>query len=168
MQGDETIWRCKREEERYPKRLKNYEGMPEILYVKGELPSETKKTVAIVGARACSRYGACQAYHFGKELAACGVQIISGLAKGADQNAHQGALDAGGKTYAVLGCGADICYPKQNETLYGKIAEGGGGILSEFPLKTPPYAGNFPRRNRIISGLADLVLIIEAKEKAAP
>lgn len=80
--------------------------------------------------------------------------------------AHKGAIDGGGKTFAVMGHGADICYPGQNEYLYKTMAEGRGGIISEFMPGTPPYAGNFPRRNRIISGLADLVLIIEAKNKS--
>lgn len=94
------------------------------------------------------------------------MQIISGLARGIDGSAHKGAIDGGGRTFAVMGCGADICYPRQNEKLYQLMAEGCGGIISEFPLGTPPYACNFPRRNRIISGLADLVLIIEAKSKS--
>ena len=161
----EKIWQCSRFEEKYPKRLLVYENMPQTIYVKGKLPLETGKTVAIVGARVCSHYGAYQAYRFAKELAQQGVQIISGLAKGIDANAHKGALDAGGNTYAVLGCGVDICYPKQNQRLYEEIIKK-GGVLSEFENQTLPFAGNFPRRNRIISGLADLVLVVEAKKKS--
>lgn len=166
MKNKENIWSCRWEDENYPARLKNYEQMPEVLYVKGRLPSENKKTVAIVGARVCSRYGASWAYTFAKELASCSVQIISGLAKGIDASAHRGALDAGGSTFAIMGCGADICYPTQNEALYRIMAEEQGGILSEFSPGTPPYAGNFPRRNRIISALSDLTLIIEAKKQS--
>lgn len=161
----EKIWQCSRFEEKYPKRLLVYENMPQTIYVKGKLPLETGKTVAIVGARVCSHYGAYQAYRFAKELAQQGVQIISGLAKGIDANAHKGALDAGGNTYAVLGCGVDICYPKQNQRLYEEIIKK-GGVLSEFENQTLPFAGNFPRRNRIISGLAELVLVVEAKKKS--
>ena len=161
----EEIWKCTKFEEMYPQRLLVYENMPQIIYVKGKLPLEKRKTVAIVGARICSHYGAYQAYRFAKELTQQGVQIISGLAKGIDANAHKGALDAGGNTFAVLGCGVDICYPKQNQKLYEQIIKS-GGVLSEFDNQTPPFAGNFPRRNRIISGLADLVLVVEAKKKS--
>ena len=160
------IWRCGAWEETYPERLRCYEGMPGVLYTKGCLPQEEKKTVAIVGARACSPYGAHQAYTFAKVLAEHGVQIISGLARGIDGKAHQGALDGGGKTFAVLGCGVDICYPREHAQLESRILQTGGGVFSEFDLGTPPCAGNFPRRNRIISGLADLVLVVEAKAKS--
>lgn len=160
------IWSCTGFDREYPDRLKNYDSMPGILYVKGELPQEGAKTAAIVGARTCSHYGAWQAYEFARILAEHGVQIISGLARGIDANAHKGALDGGGKTFAVMGCGVDICYPKQNEKLYQKILQGNGGILSEFPIQTQPFPGNFPRRNRIISALADLVLVIEARKKS--
>lgn len=166
MEEKGIIWTCQSSEERYPQRLKSYDNMPKTLYVKGALPSEEDKTVAIVGARTCSRYGNCQAYTFAKELAGCGVQIISGMAKGIDGSAHRGAIDGGGKTFAIMGCGVDICYPKQNEVLYNSMAEGCGGIISEFPMGTPPYAGNFPRRNRIISAFADLVLVVEAKNRS--
>lgn len=159
------IWKCNSFEEKYPKRLQVYENMPKTIYIKGRLPQENVKTVAIVGARVCSHYGAYQAYRFAKELVQQGVQIISGLAKGIDTNAHKGALDGGGTTYAVLGCGVDVCYPKQNQRLYEEIIKK-GGVLSEFDNQTPPFAGNFPRRNRIISGLADLVLVVEAKKKS--
>lgn len=161
----EEIWKCRKFEEKYPKRLSVYENMPQTIYVKGRLPLENTKTVAIVGARICSHYGAYQAYRFAKELAQQGVQIISGMAKGIDANAHKGALDAGGTTFAVLGCGVDVCYPKQNQRLYDEIMKK-GGVLSEFDNQTPPFAGNFPKRNRIISGLADLVLVVEAKKKS--
>lgn len=118
------IWKCSNFEENYPRRLLVYDNMPQTIYVKGRLPKEKGKSVAIVGARVCSHYGAYQAYRFAKELAQQGVQIISGLAKGIDTNAHKGALDAGGTTYAVLGCGVDVCYPKQNQRLYEEIIIG--------------------------------------------
>lgn len=166
MERKGTNWSCTNSDKEYPECLRNYENMPETLYVKGRLPDENKKTAAIVGARECSRYGAYQAWKFAKELAGCGVQIISGLARGIDGSAHKGAIEGGGETFAVMGCGVDICYPKQNEALYEAMAEGRGGILSEFPQGTPPFAGNFPRRNRIISALADVVLVVEAKMKS--
>lgn len=166
MEEKGTIRCCMKLEKQYPERLKGYENMPGCLYIKGRLPAENKKTVAIVGARVCSRYGAYQAHEFAKKLAGRGVQIISGLARGIDSCAHRGALEGSGETFAVLGCGVDICYPRQHENLCQQILAQGGGLLSEFPMGTPPYAGNFPRRNRIISGLADLVLVIEAKKKS--
>lgn len=152
-------------EKEYPRRLANCMDAPSGLYVRGELPRDDMPSVAIVGARMCSAYGKEQAYYFARTLAKAGVQIISGMARGIDGQAHRGALDAGAKTYAVLGCGADICYPKQNYDIYRKIVEQ-GGIVTEFPEGTKPYPGNFPRRNRIISGLADIVLVIEAREKS--
>lgn len=150
----------------YPKRLMPYKDMPERIYVKGELPSDEKPTVAIVGARMCSAYGRSQALRFSRILAEHGVQIISGLAYGIDALAHRGAINGGGTTFAVLGCGADICYPKENYPLLLDLLEQGGGILTEFAKGDPPLAWHFPLRNRVISALADVVLIIEAKEKS--
>ncbi len=158
-------WECTCEDKCYPERLKPYGDMPKKLYIRGEIPDDKIPSAAIVGARDCSRYGEKQAYLFARELAGCGVQIISGLARGIDRSAHKGALDGGGKTFAVLGCGVDICYPTQNRQEYMEIWKR-GGILSEFQPGMPPYGRNFPRRNRIISGLADLVLVIEAKERS--
>ena len=150
----------------YPEKLRCQERMPEGLYVLGDLPDEGRKSVAIVGARSCSSYGRGEALRFSKALASRGVQIISGLAYGIDAWAHQGALECGGRTFAVLGCGADICYPKDNYPIYRKISSGGGGILSEFEPGTRPKPWHFPIRNRIISGLADLVLVVEARKKS--
>lgn len=166
MEEKDRIWQCCAWEKKYPQRLQCYEDMPGVLYGRGCFPEEKKKTVAIVGARACSTYGAQQAYFFAKKLAEHGVQVISGLARGVDSKAHIGALEGGGKTFAVLGCGVDICYPPEHAELEERVLREGGGIFSEFDLGTPPYARNFPRRNRIISGLADLVLVVEAKEKS--
>lgn len=166
MEEKGNIWCCTRFESAYPGRLLAYEGMPGAFYVKGNLPDEERKTVAIVGARACSTYGAHQAYHFGKSLAEHGVQVISGLARGIDGKAHLGALDGGGKTFAVMGCGVDICYPAEHRRLYERMIREGGGVLSEFDNGTPPCGRNFPQRNRIISGLADLILVVEAKARS--
>ncbi len=150
----------------YPQILNYYERMPDGLYLKGKFPDPSRKTVAIVGARNCSSYGRGQALQFARILAQEGVQIISGLAFGIDTYAHQGALQGGGKTFAVMGCGADVCYPKENYLLYEEILKNEGGILSEYEPGTPPLAWHFPIRNRIISALADIVLVIEARKKS--
>ena len=153
------------EEQEYPQRLKYIKSPPKALYVKGKLPRPERLSVAIVGARQCSVYGRNMAREMGEALAREGVQIISGMASGIDGEAQKGALDAGGETYAVLGSGVDICYPRENFILYEKI-QGQGGILSEQPPGTKPLPQYFPARNRIISGLSDVVLVIEAKEKS--
>ncbi len=150
----------------YPRVLSLYPGMPEKLYYLGNLPDPEKRSAAIVGARACSAYGRDQARGFAADLARNGVQIISGMALGIDSHAHEGCLSAGGKTFAVLGNGVDICYPRTNRSLYRRILESGGGILSEFPPGTEAAPYHFPLRNRIISALSDLVLIVEARAKS--
>lgn len=152
--------------EEFPKKLLEISTPPYALYIKGRLPEEDKKAIAIVGARKCTPYGEKYALEFGEKLAACGIVIISGLARGIDGIGQRGALMGKGKTFSVLGCGADICYPKENKGLYDDILEQGGGILSEFLPGTAPVPQNFPRRNRIISGLSDVVLIMEAREKS--
>lgn len=149
----------------YPQRLKDLQGMPEILFVKGELPDETCMTAAIVGARNSSTYGEKITLRFAECMAQAGVQIISGMARGIDSFAHRGALNVQKKTFAILGCGVDICYPKEHRGLYQDISRR-GGIVSEFVPGTPPLASHFPARNRIISGLADVVLVMEAREKS--
>lgn len=149
----------------YPSRLRRALSPPYAIYVKGKLPSEEKLSVAIVGARRCTPYGETMALEYGEKLAEAGIQIISGMARGIDGAAQRGALNAGGTTYGVLGCGVDICYPSEHRGLYGDILKE-GGVLSEQPPKAPPLARNFPARNRIISGLSDLVLVMEAKEKS--
>ena len=111
-------------------------------------------------------YGAAQARRFARELCAAGVQIISGMARGIDGWAHRGALESGGDSWAVLGCGADICYPRENRDLYRKMGMGRGGLISEYPPGQPPLGRQFPARNRIISALSDVVLVVEAKEQS--
>lgn len=149
----------------YPQRLKEIPDSPERLYVIGDLPRDDLPSVAIVGARLCDHYGRNQALYFGRELAAHGIQIISGMAAGIDGTSQRGALEAKGRTFAVLGCGADVCYPQGNRDLYDLLTTQ-GGILSELPPGSPPERWHFPRRNRIISGLADIVLVIEARQKS--
>ncbi len=149
----------------YPKRLREIADPPANLYVCGELPTEEKPSVAIVGARLCSDYGRYMARQFGRALAQNGIQVISGMAMGVDGISQQAALEVGGKSFGVLGCGADICYPEQNRKLYDTLVKQ-GGVLSEYVPGTEPKAGFFPLRNRIISGCADLVVVIEARKKS--
>lgn len=155
----------RQKESGYPEKLKVHQGMPKGLYFLGRLPDKDRPSVAVVGARRSDSYGNETARTFAKALAEKGVQIISGMAWGIDGMAHEGALEAGGDTFAVLGCGVDICYPAGHRRLYERIMEK-GGILSEQPPGMPPIAAHFPARNRIISGLSDLVLVVEAKEKS--
>lgn len=150
----------------YPEKLRNVYNPPYALYVKGNLPDDKAPAIAVVGARKCSAYGEKYALKYAEELAGCGVQIISGLALGIDGISQRGALNAGGNTFAILGCGVDICYPRSHIGLYMDILERGGGIISEQIPGTPALAMYFPMRNRIISGLSDAVLVMEAKEKS--
>src|SRR5699024_10820777 len=124
------------------------------------------RKAAVVGARRCTPYGEKYAVEFAEKLASCGVEIISGLARGIDGMGQRGALMGGGRTFAVLGSGVDVCYPREHIGLYVDIQEQGGGILSEYPPGTPPVSQNFPPRNRIISGLSDVVLVMEARERS--
>ena len=149
----------------YPDKLKEIHSPPYMLYVKGKLPDKNKKTVAIVGARTCSHYGACMAKEFAKTLAKEGVQIVSGMARGIDSVSQRSALEAGGMSFGVLGSGVDVCYPKEEILLYSELTKR-GGVLSELPIGTEPLKQNFPARNRIISGISDVILVMEAKEKS--
>lgn len=149
----------------YPERLSEIPDAPFVLYYQGHLPSDEIPAVAIIGARACSEYGMYVAKEFGSKLAKMGIQIISGLAMGIDGVSQEAALLAGGESFGILGCGVDICYPKSNRHLYEKCKRQ-GGILSEYPPKTMPKAVFFPPRNRIISGLSDIVVVVEAREKS--
>lgn len=150
---------------KYPKRLKEISAPPYVLYVKGMLPREDRLSVAIVGARECSPYGETMAREFAEQLSDAGVQIISGMARGIDGAAQRGAVCAGGSSFGVLACGVDICYPREHIELYTDL-QNQGGIVSEQPLGMRPFPQFFPARNRIISGLADVVIVIEAKEKS--
>ena len=161
----EGIRYIRKGDEEFPEKLLELQDCPDGIYVKGSLPDPEKKTVAIVGARMCTAYGRATASHFARELAANDVQIISGLALGIDGAAHQGALIAGGATFGVLAGGVDICYPRGNIELYTKM-NGRSGILSEESCGCPPIARLFPKRNRIISALSDLVLVVEARQRS--
>lgn len=149
----------------YPMKLLSIPARPFGIFVKGKLPDVRQRSLAIVGARDCSEYGQYVARHFAEKMAQNGVAVISGLARGIDGIAQRAAMEAGGESFGVLGCGADICYPKSNEKLYRMCMER-GGILSTYLPGTPPTPNLFPPRNRIISGLSDGILIIEAREKS--
>lgn len=152
-------------DEGYPKRLLKTADAPMGLFVKGELPGEDELTVSVVGTRKHSYYGEKQTKEFCKMIAGMGVPVISGMARGIDGIAQKTAIANGSKTYAVLGCGVDICYPDEHRKLYEQIPQY-GGIISEYFPGTQPAAGLFPLRNRIISALGDILLVMEAREKS--
>lgn len=151
--------------EEYPGRLKEVPGHPFALFAIGDLPADDKPSVAVIGARNCSQYGRMNAKRFGADLAGYGVSIVSGMAYGIDGIAQEEAINAGGRSFAVLGCGVNTCYPPSNRQLYERLKEE-GGIISEYGIYNEPKAGMFPARNRIISALSDLVLIVEARSKS--
>ena len=149
----------------FPELLLNIPDPPIGLFFIGSLPDESMPKVAIIGSRQCSEYGLMAARLFAKPLAECGVVIVSGMAKGVDSMAHKGALDGKGKTIAVLGCGVDICYPKENKALREQIINN-GCFMSEYMPGVNPLPYYFPARNRIISGLSLGVVVTEASEKS--
>jgi DNA processing protein len=152
-------------DDEYPAGLHNIPDPPAVLYVSGTFPKRLDCAVGIVGARRASLYGLHIAERFAVELAELGIPIISGLARGVDAAAHKGALRAGGDTMAVLGCGLDVIYPPENRELYNEIRRK-GCLISEFPFGYPPLPVNFPRRNRIVSGLALGIVVVEANIKS--
>ncbi len=153
------------EDAMYPDNLRQMADPPYGLFYRGTLPPQGMYSAAIVGARACTPYGAWLAAQIGEYLAQDGMMIISGLALGIDGIAQKAAVQAGGRSYGVLGCGVERCYPRENIELFGMMQER-GGILSEFPCGMPPLRPHFPIRNRIISGLADAVIVVEARSKS--
>lgn len=153
------------EQEKYPDRLRNISSPPYALYVMGKLPEKRRRTAAIVGARNCTYYGETYARKIGKILSEAGISLISGMARGIDAAGQRGAIHGSGGTFGILGSGVDICYPKENRGLYEDLKKY-GGILSEQQPGSPPLAQHFPARNRLISGLADVVIIIEARERS--
>ena len=148
----------------YPERLREIPDAPYGLFVRGSLPGD-EISVAVIGARDCSGYGAYVAKKLGETMARQGITVISGMARGVDGISQQAALDAGGRSCGVLGCGVDVCYPKQNRTLFERLP-GQGCLISSYPQGTPALSRNFPPRNRIVSGLADAVVVVEAREKS--
>lgn len=157
---------CRLNDEDYPLGLKEIHDPPYLIYYKGSLPDRRLRMSAVVGSRKASSYGRRMAFEIGKILALHGVAVVSGMALGADSNAHKGCLEAGGITAAVLGSGVDKCTPTSNLALMESIIAKGGCVLSEYLPGTPGYPYNYPRRNRIISGMCENVIVIEADERS--
>ena len=155
-----TLW-----DEKYPDRLRKISDPPTGLYIRGIQSPLYDYAVAVVGTRNASDFGRNIAFKISKEIAATGVTIVSGLAMGIDTASHEGTLQAGGRTVAVLGCGIDVIYPPSNKKLYSRIIHQ-GAVISEHPPGTEPNPGYFPRRNRIISGLSLGVVVVEAGLKS--
>ncbi|MBI2095475.1 MAG: DNA-protecting protein DprA [Candidatus Omnitrophica bacterium] len=150
---------------RYPADLKEIFDPPILLYVQGDLPEEGLPEIAVIGSREASLYGARMARSIARGLAAAGAAVVSGMARGVDSQAHEGALEADGVTVAVLGGGLSRLYPPENRRLAARIAKK-GAVISEYPMRRFPEPGNFPVRNRIISGLSRAVVVVEAREKS--
>ena len=149
----------------YPSWLKTIAGFPPVLFVRGTILPEDETALAVIGTRGATVYGKNIAERFTTEFVRAGITIVSGMARGIDTVAHGTALKHDGRTIAVLGCGVDRCYPPENSGLMDRIIEN-GAVISEFTINTPPLAQNFPKRNRIVSGLSRAVIAIEAKEKS--
>lgn len=147
------------EDDEYPLLLKEIYQPPSLLYIKGSLIG-MEKAIAIVGSRKCTSYGRAVAEKFAQELSRNGITVVSGGARGIDTSAHRGALRSG-KTVAILGCGVNVVYPPENRVLFSEIVEH-GALISEYPPGTPPIGGNFPARNRILSGICQGTLVVEA------
>lgn len=152
-------------DDHYPASLCEIPDAPVVLYVKGELPLNQSLSMAIVGSRRASFYGVSTSAKFGVRLAELGFTVVSGMARGVDAAAHKGALRVGGQTIAVLGSGLANIYPSENRKLFEQIVET-GAVISEFPMETAPLPYNFPRRNRIISGLSLGVIVVEAAQRS--
>lgn len=151
----------------YPALLRETYDPPVVLYVKGDWEECLERPcLAVVGSRRCSTYGQNAALMMSRELAERGLTIVSGLARGIDASAHRGALEAGGRTVAVMGTGIDQVYPRDHKKLASDILDRGGALVTQFPLSTPPVSENFPYRNRVISGVSLGVLVIEAAENS--
>lgn len=150
----------------YPVNLAAIFDPPPVLYVKGRLLERDRASIAVVGSRRATAQGRIAAKRLSYELASRGLTVVSGMARGIDSAAHRGALALeGGRTIAVLGCGIDVVYPPENRELMNQIAQS-GAVISEFPMSTPPHGGNFPMRNRVISGLSLGVVVVEAGERS--
>ncbi len=170
MRRSRDVWRLKRGEPGYPVALDDLgERAPEVIHGCGEVSAlaewDPAEAVTIVGARRASAYGVGVAEELGRLLGAAGLVVVSGMARGIDAAAHRGALDGGGRTIAVLGSAPDVVYPAGERRLYGLILQR-GAVVSEWPSGTPPTAGCFPRRNRIMAALAQLTIVVEGAERS--
>lgn len=159
----------------YPEKLLHIYAPPKVLYVLGNEKILNKKSISIIGCRICSEYGEKNSFYFAQEFTKKGINVISGLARGIDTYAHKGAINVVknsknkenlGNTIAVLGCGLDVIYPTENFEVYKQIIINGGAVITEYPLGTEPLKHHFPARNRIISGISDGVLVIEAEKRS--
>lgn len=150
---------------RYPELLAEIKDPPKELYYIGDVKILKKRCAAVVGSRTTTQYGRSTAVSIATKLAGRGIAVVSGMARGIDTCAHQGALDCNGATIAVLGCGVDLCYPKENKNLKKEI-ETSGLIISEYPPGREPMPYNFPRRNRIISGLSEITIVVQARNES--
>lgn len=158
------IFFCHKQEDSFPERLRNIPDPPMGIFYKGTLMKE-QGAVAVIGARECSCYGQAMAKALGEALGQRKIAVVSGMARGVDGIAQAAAMAAGGTSYGVLGCGVDICYPGSNRRIYENLIQN-GAVLSTYPPGTQPIAINFPPRNRIVSGLADVVVVVEAGRKS--
>ncbi len=152
-----SYWDCA-----YPESLRRIADPPKALYILGKPPDESERRVAVIGARACSAYGKRIAQQLGEQLANRGICVVSGMARGVDGYSQSSAIRAGGISYGVLGCGVDVCYPRENRELYEALIKQ-GAVLSEYAPGTEARASLFPPRNRIISALSEMVIVVEAK-----
>lgn len=150
----------------YPDKLKVIYDPPIVLYIKGNKTILNKNSMAIVGCRLCTEYGKSVAKKIAYNLSMNNINVISGLARGIDSSAHKASLSGTGKTVAVVGCGLDRVYPEENRDLFNEIIKSGGAVISEYVIGTKPLAKNFPQRNRIISGLSNGVIVVEAGLKS--
>ncbi len=150
----------------YPEKLKQIYDPPIVLYLKGNKKILNEKAIAIVGCRLCTNYGRIVAEKIAYNLSLNNINIVSGLARGIDTSSHIGSLNANGKTIGVMGCGLDRVYPEENKKLFEEIILRNGAVISEYVIGTKPLAKNFPKRNRIISGLSDGVVVVEARKKS--
>lgn len=153
------------DDEDYPAKLRDIANPPYLVYYKGSLPDDEELGIAMIGSRRATAYGLQATEHISRQLAERGVTVISGLARGIDSAGHKGSLAVGGRNVGVLGCGIDVVYPKENGKLFEQVAES-GCVISEFPLGAQPLPKNFVMRNRLVSGLADGVVVVEATRKS--
>ena len=159
-------WIATPDDARFPAALRAVKPAVKPLWVRGDLPAPGEPAAAIVGARAASLTACRLAAELAGVAARAGFAVVSGGALGIDGAAHTGALDAGGRSFAVLGCGVDVVYPDRHAALFGRMARGAGGLLSEFPPGTQPNRRHFPSRNRLVAALGGAVLLVEARQRS--